>query len=335
VALWYGAKLGVEGECDFLQTLQALTAIIFSCMMLGQAASGMPDVAASITASARVFALVDRVSAIDATVPLPPAEPAWASSEQRLTDVVFRYPSRPDAPVLSGLSVTAGAGATIALVGASGCGKSSTLALLQRLYDPLAGAVTHGGVDVRGVHPAHLRSRLAVIPQEPELFSTTIRDNIAYGVAHAAGTADAPPPVVTDEAVVAAATAAGAHDFIMATPGGYDEPVGQRGASLSGGQRQRIAVARALVRRPAVLLSDESTSALDSSSEAVVAAALAGGGGYGRTTILVAHRLATVKDADAIAVVVGGAVVELGRHAELIARGGVYAGLVRDQEMDA
>lgn len=295
----------------------------------------MPDLAASITAAAKVFALVDRRSAIDATAALPPAEPAWVSNEQALDDVTFTYPSRPDAPVLTGLSVVAPPGSTVALVGASGCGKSSTLALLQRLYDPTGGVVSHGGIPLGAVHPASLRARLAVIPQEPELFTTSFRDNIAYGLLHGPAAADgAPPVIVTDEAVAAAAAAAGAADFIAAA-GGLDAAVGQRGAGLSGGQRQRVAVARALIRRPAVLLSDEATSALDSASEAVVAAALAAGGGCGRTTLLVAHRLATVKDADAIVVVVRGAVAEVGRHADLIARGGVYAGLVRDQEMDA
>jgi len=212
VALWYGAKLGVDGACDFLGSLQALTAIIFLCVILGQAASWLPDVAASLTAAARVFALVDRVSAIDATAPRPPSEAAWTSSEQRLTDVAFCYPSRPDAPVLGGFSLTAPAGATVGIVGASGCGKSTALALLLRLYDAHAGAVTHGGVDVRAAHAAHLRARLGVVPQEPDLFSTTIRDNIAYGVAHAAGGANDPPAVVTDADVVAAATAAGAYD---------------------------------------------------------------------------------------------------------------------------
>ncbi|GAB0497723.1 hypothetical protein MMPV_009060 [Pyropia vietnamensis] len=334
VALWYGAKLGVDGDCDFLDTLKALTVIIFSFMMIGQAATAMPDLAASITAAAKVFSLVDRPSAIDATAPLPPAEPAWESNEQRLSDVAFSYPSRPGAPVLTGLSVVAPPGSTVALVGSSGCGKSSTLALLQRLYDPTDGLVSHGGISLDAVHPALLRARLAVIPQEPALFTTTFRDNIAYGLHHGPTTADGAPPVVTDEAVAAAAAAAGATAFIDAA-GGLDATVGQRGAGLSGGQRQRIAVARALIRRPSVLLSDEATSALDSASEAVVAAALAGGGAYGRTTILVAHRLSTVKDADAIVVVVNGAVAEVGRHTDLIARGGVYAGLVRDQEMDA
>ncbi|OSX70647.1 hypothetical protein BU14_0699s0001 [Porphyra umbilicalis] len=319
--LWVGARLTASGAYDFPAVLRSLTAVAFAFLKVGQAVAGLPDGAAAVAAAARAFDAADRASAIDATAPRPAAEPAWTSAEQRLADVVFRYPSRPDAPVLGGLSLTAPAGATVALVGPSGCGKSTVLALLQRLYDPAAGAVTHGGDDVRAVHPAALRSRLAVIPQEPELFSTTFRDNIAYGVGHAPATAAGPPPVVTDAAVVAAATAAGAAAFIAAA-GGYDAPVGDRGSALSGGERQRIAVARALVRAPAVLLADEATSALDGDAEAVVAAALAAGAGAGRTTVLAAHRLATVASANVIAVVVDGVVVEVGGHAELLAGGG-------------
>jgi len=288
---------------------------------VGITAAKAPDVSSAVNAAAAVFRLLDRTSAIDPTDPAG-VTPSTVDGAVALSDVHFTYPTRPDAPVLRGLSAAVGPGKTLALVGPSGGGKSTVLALLERLYDPTAGAVTLDGTAVGAYAVGSLRSHLALVAQEPAVFSTSVHDNIAYGFG--------PGAVVTDAAVEAAARTAAAHDFITALPDGYATRLGDGGAGLSGGQRQRICVARAVVRRPAVLLLDEATSALDVAAERAVQGAL-DAAAAGRTTLIVAHRLSTVAAADCIAVVQGGVVVEVGTHAELLAGGGVYAQLVADQ----
>ena len=236
-------------------------------------------------------------------------------------DVSFAYGE--GAPALAHVSLTAAPGETIALVGPSGGGKSTILNLIPRFYDVTAGRVTVDGTDVRAVTLASLRDQIALVTQEPFLFDDTIRANIAYA-----------RPDATDEEIDAAAQAAAAHDFIMALPDRYRTVVGEAGARLSGGQRQRIAIARAFLKDAPVLLLDEATSALDTESEAQVQAALSRLMA-GRTTILIAHRLSTVRGADRIYVIDRGEVVEQGDHAALIRAGGLYARLARSQDLDS
>jgi len=301
-----------------------------AAVQIGQAAATAPDLSGSLVAATNIFRLLDRPSAID---PLAQSgdRPSPVHGAVACTDVGFVYPTRPDVRVLRGLSAAVAAGKSLALVGESGCGKSTIVALLLRFYDVADGSVALDALDVRAWDVAHLRSHLALVSQEPDLFSLSVRDNIAFGFP----SSDGGTVVVTDGQVEAAARLAAAHEFIMDLPDGYDTHVGERGSRLSGGQRQRVCLARALVRSPRVLLLDEAMRALDSVAERAVQAALdAAVAARARTTILIAHRLSTVRDADVIAVVDEGVVVEAGSHEELLAAGGAYLKLVQNQAMD-
>jgi ATP-binding cassette subfamily B (MDR/TAP) protein 1 len=238
--------------------------------------------------------------------------------------VHFRYPSRPEQPVLRGLNLTVRPGQYVALVGASGCGKSTTIALLERFYDPLVGGVFVDGKEISSLNINQYRSFIALVSQEPTLYQGTIKENILLGSSN---------EEVTDEAVEDACREANIYDFIMSLPDGLNTVVGTKGALLSGGQKQRIAIARALVRDPKILLLDEATSALDSESEHVVQAAL-DKAAKGRTTIAVAHRLSTIQRADIIYVFDQGQVAEQGTHAELMRLNGRYAELVNLQSLE-
>eukprot|EP00168_Porphyra_purpurea_P014087 TRINITY_DN398_c0_g1_i12.p1 TRINITY_DN398_c0_g1~~TRINITY_DN398_c0_g1_i12.p1 ORF type:complete len:1012 (-),score=414.00 TRINITY_DN398_c0_g1_i12:176-3211(-) len=329
LAFWYGARLTVRGECSFEDTLWSSQAIFFGMIMIGQAAVTAPDLSGSLVAATNIFRLLDRPSAID---PVDPSgdRPTPVRGAVACTGVAFAYPTRPDVRVLRGLSVAVAAGQSLALVGESGCGKSTVVALVLRFYDVRDGSINLDGLDVRSWNVAHLRAQLALVAQEPDLFSLSVRDNIAFGFPSTDG-----GTVVTDGQVEAAARLAAAHDFITALPDGYATHVGERGGRLSGGQRQRICLARSLVRSPRCLLLDEATSALDSVAERAVQAALdAAVAARSQTTITIAHRLSTVRGADVIAVVDGGVVVEAGSHEELLAAGGAYLQLVQNQAMD-
>jgi ATP-binding cassette subfamily B protein len=248
--------------------------------------------------------------------PLPPAA---GGSALALRDVEFHYPSRPGHAALSAFSLAARPGETIALVGPSGAGKSTVFQLLLRFYDTGAGSVSVDGVDVREAALADLRARIGIVPQDSTVFSADAMENIRYG-----------RPDATDEEVVAAARAAFAHDFIERLPDGYRTFLGERGVRLSGGQRQRIAIARAMLKNPPLLLLDEATSALDAESERMVQAALEAAMAD-RTTLVIAHRLATVQKADRIVVMDQGCIVEEGTHADLMRRDGLYAKLAKMQ----
>jgi subfamily B ATP-binding cassette protein MsbA len=270
------------------------------------------------TAADRVFALIDEERAI---MEPPEAKPLQLSGGSvRFEGVKFSYGhDHEKAPALDAISFTAEPGARVALVGPSGSGKSTILNLIPRLYDVGAGAVLIDEQDVRSVTLQSLRSAIALVSQEAILFNDTVRANIALG-----------QPGAADTAIEEAARAAAAHEFIMRLPLGYDTPVGERGNALSGGERQRIAIARAFLRNAPILLLDEPTSALDAESEAAVSAAIARLA-QGRTTLVIAHRLSTVRDADLILVMDQGRIVAAGRHDELVAQGGLYARLAKLQ----
>ena len=250
----------------------------------------------------------------------PKTLPATAAgSAVSLTGVTFHYPSRPAHPSLRDINLSVAPGETVAIVGPSGAGKTTVFALLLRFYDADIGSVSLDGVPLKDTALAALRARVGIVPQDSTIFSTTALENIRYG-----------RPEASTAEVIAAAQAAFAHDFITALPEGYDTFLGERGVRLSGGQRQRISIARAILKNPPLLLLDEATSALDAESERMVQAALEAAM-TGRTTLVIAHRLATVKRADRIVVMEAGRIVDIGRHDELVARGGLYARLASMQ----
>ncbi|KAF4581891.1 ABC multidrug transporter Mdr1 [Ophiocordyceps camponoti-floridani] len=323
LGFWYGGRLIGKHEYTMFQFFLCFMSIVFGAQSAGSIFSFAPDMGKAHHAAGELKTLLD----------LRPAVDSWSDEGERLKgvegdiefrDVHFRYPTRPEQPVLRGLNLTIRPGQYVALVGASGCGKSTTIALLERFYDPLAGSVLVDGRDVSLLNVNDYRSHLALVSQEPTLYQGSIRDNIALGSA---------TETVTDEALEAACREANIYDFVQSLPEGFDTVVGNKGTLLSGGQKQRIAIARALIRDPRILLLDEATSALDSESEHVVQAAL-DKAAKGRTTIAVAHRLSTIQKADVIYVFDQGRIVESGTHAELMKRGGRYAELVSLQSLE-
>ncbi|EJT82036.1 hypothetical protein GGTG_02010 [Gaeumannomyces tritici R3-111a-1] len=322
LGFWYGGSLIAKGELSMFQFFLVFSSVIFGAQSAGTIFSFAPDMGKAATASAELKALFDRKPRID----------TWSEDGERVAsvegtiefrDVHFRYPTRPEQPVLRGLNLQVLPGQYVALVGASGCGKSTTIALLERFYDPLVGGVFVDGREISSLNVNDYRSQIALVQQEPTLYSGTIKENILLGA----------PGDVSDEAVEFACHEANIYDFIMSLPEGFNTLVGSKGALLSGGQKQRVAIARALIRDPKILLLDEATSALDSESEKVVQAAL-DKAAKGRTTIAVAHRLSTIQKADVIYVFDQGRVVESGTHGELMKRNGRYAELVNLQSLE-
>ncbi|XP_020100137.1 putative multidrug resistance protein [Ananas comosus] len=318
---WYGGKLIRQGHITFKELIQTFMILVSTGRVIADAGSMTTDLAKGADAVASVFAVLDRTTKIEPEDP-DGYKPERLRGDIDLHGVDFAYPARPDVIIFKGFSLRIHAGQSTALVGQSGSGKSTIIGLVERFYDPLKGSVKMDGRDVRTYQLRWLRRQVGLVGQEPTLFAGTIRENIVYGAEAA-----------TEAEVEGAARAANAHDFISNLKDGYETPCGDRGVQLSGGQKQRIAIARAILKDPAVLLLDEATSALDSQSEKVVQEAL-DRVMVGRTSVVVAHRLSTVQNCDLIAVLEKGAVVEKGTHASLMAKGpaGTYYGLVSLQK---
>jgi len=311
LVLWYGARLMQEGQL----THGELTRFILYTTFVGGSVASFAEVFSQLQ---RTLGATERVRELLVQAPEPGLEPSGQTPPLRLSGAVqfenvwFRYPSRPDTPVLRGVSLTAHAGEKIALVGPSGAGKSTLVSLLLRFYEPQVGRILFEGRNACEFDLATIRGNMAVVPQEVLLFGGTIRENIAYG-----------RPGATEAEILEASRRANCHHFITEFPEGYETLVGERGVQVSGGQRQRIAIARALLKDPAILILDEATSSLDSESEQLIQQALITLL-EGRTAFIIAHRLSTVRRMDRIYVIENGAIAESGTHAELIERNGIY-----------
>ncbi|TAL71494.1 MAG: ATP-binding cassette domain-containing protein [Rhodanobacter sp.] len=318
LVLWTGARDVLAGNLG----IGVLGQFVLYAVFAAGSVAGLSEVWGDVMRAAGAMERIGELFAERAQV-TSPAQPAVLPTPLRgglrFEHVGFHYPTRPDAPALRDFDLAIAPGETVALVGPSGAGKSTVLALLLRFYDPQTGRITLDGVDLRAIALPALRGAIALVPQETAIFAGSAADNIRFGRAEA-----------SDADVVAAAQAAEADDFIAALPDGYAAELGERGTRLSGGQRQRIAIARAILRDAPLLLLDEATSALDAQSEAAIQQALARLE-HGRTTLVIAHRLATVQRADRIVVLDGGRIVAQGTHASLLAEDGLYAELARLQ----
>uniref|UniRef100_A0A8B9GHR0 ATP binding cassette subfamily B member 4 n=1 Tax=Amazona collaria TaxID=241587 RepID=A0A8B9GHR0_9PSIT len=322
LAFWYGTTLVLTDDYTIGKVLTVFFSVLIGAFSIGQTAPSIEAFASARGAAYAIFNIIDNEPQIDSYSEAG-YKPDHIQGNLEFQNVYFNYPSRPDVEILKGLNLKISSGQTVALVGGSGCGKSTTVQLIQRFYDPKEGRVTIDGQDIRCLNVRYLREIIGVVNQEPVLFATTIAENIRYGRED-----------VTMEEIEKATKEANAYDFIMKLPNKFETLVGERGAQLSGGQKQRIAIARALVRNPKILLLDEATSALDTESESIVQAAL-DKAREGRTTVVVAHRLSTVRNADLIAVFEGGVITELGNHLKLLERKGIYYKLVNMQSIEA
>ncbi|KAK6153012.1 hypothetical protein DH2020_012651 [Rehmannia glutinosa] len=317
--LWYGAHLVSKGVSTFSKVIKVFVVLVITANSVAETVSLAPEIVRGGEAVGSVFSILDRQTRIDPDD--SEAEPVESiRGEIELRHVDFAYPSRPDVTVFKDFNLRIRAGRSQALVGASGSGKSSVISLIERFYDPIAGKVMIDGKDIRRLNLKSLRLKIGLVQQEPALFASTIFDNIAYGKDGA-----------TEAEVVEAARAANVHAFVSGLSQGYKTPVGERGVQLSGGQKQRIAIARAILKDPSILLLDEATSALDAESECLLQEALERLM-RGRTTVVVAHRLSTIRGVDSIGVVQDGRIAEQGSHADLISRAdGAYSRLLQLQ----
>ena len=323
LVFWFGAHLMLAGQLTFGE----LTRFVLYTTFVGGSVASFAEVAGQVQktlgATERVRELLDETPEINSRAAVSASKPPRFQGSVRFENVAFRYPSRREIPVLQNLSLDAAAGESIALVGASGAGKSTIVSLLLRFYEPDSGRILVDGIPARDFSIADLRSNLAIVPQEVLLLGGTVEENIRYG-----------KPSATKDEVIAASRLAACHEFIERFPDGYQTIVGDRGIKLSGGQRQRIAIARALLKDPAILILDEATSSLDSESEQLIQKAL-DSLLQNRTAIIIAHRLSTIRRVDRIYVIEQGRVVETGTHDELYSRAdGAYRRLAALQFLD-
>lgn len=316
--LWIGATDVLTGTMSAGTLSQFLLYAVFAAGALGALSEVWGELSLAAGSAERLVELLSTQPTISS-----PERPATLASpvrgDLRFENVTFAYPTRGEANILSGLDLNIQSGETVAIVGSSGAGKSTVFSLLLRFYDPASGRILFDGTNIKMLDPVDLRGHIATVPQETAVFASSVHENIAYGC-----------PKATREEIVVAAQAANADEFISKLPDGYDTELGERGITLSGGQRQRLAIARAILKNAPVLLLDEATSALDAESEKLVQEALEKLMA-GRTTLIIAHRLATVLKADRIVVLDKGCVVEEGTHASLKKKNGIYAGLAKLQ----
>jgi ATP-binding cassette subfamily B protein len=317
VVLWLGARDVLAGSMTAGMLSQFVLYAVLGASALGQLSEVWSEISAAAGSAARIAELLDVVPLI--VSPEKPVLPNASRGEITFDRVSFGYPVGRDAPTLHDVSFHVSPGETVAIVGPSGAGKSTIFQLLMRFYDPQSGAILLDGIDIRALRIEHVRRQIALVPQDPVIFGISVRENIAYGT-----------DSVSEAAIRHAAMQAGADEFIRVLPEGYETRLGERGQTVSGGQRQRLAIARAVVRDGPVLLLDEATSSLDAESEALVQSALEQLM-RGRTTLVIAHRLATVLKADRILVMEGGRIVDEGTHASLVHAGGLYARLAKLQ----
>lgn len=330
LAFWQGSRFIVDGVQNVGSLVTTVMAIVIGAFALGGVAPSFQAVGTAVGAAHKIYEAIDRVPNIDASDENAGDKPASLEGSIVFDNVKFVYPSRPNVPILENFSLTIEPGQTVALVGSSGSGKSTIIGLLERFYSPIGGAIYIDGRPIESLNIKWLRQQMALVSQEPILFSCSIYQNIAYGLI---GTPyEHAEDSVKRELIINACKEANALDFIETLTHGLDTEVGERGFLLSGGQKQRIAIARAIVSQPKLLLLDEATSALDTKSEGVVQEAL-DRALQSRTTIVIAHRLSTIKDADKIVVMSKGEIVEIGTHHDLLEKQGTYYNLVQAQNI--
>ena len=332
LAFYYGYILLSHGEISPGTVVNVFFAVLIGAFSLGQIAPDLQAISLARGAAYKIFETIDRVPEID-----PYSTEGVCIDEEKLKGTInlkkveFTYPSRPDVKILNGIDLEILAGQTVALVGASGCGKSTIIQLVERFYDPDAGLIELDGVALNSLNLNWMRRQIGLVSQEPTLFEGTVAENVAFGLV---GTSHAnAESVKKQELVEFACKQANAHDFVTKLPQGYETQVGEKGLLLSGGQKQRIAIARAIIKNPKILLLDEATSALDTTSERVVQEAL-DNVSKSRTTITIAHRLSTVRNADKIVVMSQGSIIEQGTHDELVAVKNAYFQLVEAQQLE-